>query len=141
MKASEIQIGDWLEFPMGIQLQVDSIAKSYQSPIKDDALINYRRMDDGFFLSELKPIPITKEILEKNEFFTTEFFGPHCYFCSQNGYSIIKAIKNNGEEYAYVYEIETRFPDTTCISSARFKYVHELQHALRLCGIEKEIEL
>ena len=24
---------------------------------------------------------------------------------------------------------------------SNFKYVHELQHALRLCGIEKEIEL
>ena len=122
---------------MGVQLQVDSIAKSYQSPIKDDALINYRRMDDGFFLSELKPIHITKEILEKNGF---ELSNDFCYECWQNqdGRVTVSNFTNtNGRSWNVHIDNE----DFDTMGEIEIEHVHELQHMLRLCGIDKEIVL
>ena len=75
--------------------------------------------------SALRPIPLTPEILEKNVERRT----------ISGWYAIAKEVRIrpvNGE-YCVVIGL-TEIP-------VRILYVHELQHALRLCGIEKEIVL
>ncbi len=62
--------------------------------------------------SYLKPIPLTVEILEKNGF-----------------------VKHLPEDNIVYFTI------TINKKEIRIDYVHQLQHALRLCGIEKEIKL
>ena len=64
-------------------------------------------------VEKLQPIPLTPEILEKNGF-------------SRNGLDIALFDRKGGDDF---------------IGAANLQYVHELQHALRLCGIKKEIEL
>ena len=61
----------------------------------------------------LMPIPLTPEILEKNGF-------------SRNGLDIALFDRKGGDDF---------------VGASNLQYVHELQHALRLCGIEKEIVL
>lgn len=72
--------------------------------------------ESGFFADNMvRPIPLTAEILEKN------------------GYNY-----NVGSGGLFQINIK----GLNChISFNIIHYVHELQHALRLCGIEKEIEL
>lgn len=75
----------------------------------------------------LKPIPLIPETLEENGFYNSNLV---------DDYSIAKGIHYNvdskqilfGFEYGTALEIKCEF-------------VHELQHLLRLCGIEKEIIL
>lgn len=81
----------------------------------------------------VKPIPLTEEILKKNGFSKIGTIGNtyiHCFY-----------------EHIRYYEIEINLHDNMLwINKMWFKanniqYVHELQNALRLCKVEKEIEL
>ena len=119
MKAAELMIGDWV------------------GRVFDDKRIDYRQVDwirtgeigmryqKVWAIGCIEPIPLTPEILEKNGF-----------------------IKVNSQRYDYGY------PDTDCYVKVNPKknmihvngrnansnlyshsFVHELQHALRLCGL------
>lgn len=89
-------------------------------------------------VSDIEPIPLTEEILEKNEFKknkisnyetlylidkNNEFLYVRCF--GGTGFGIGNSFDEEGElqEFAIIY------------------YVHELQHALRMCNIDKEIKL
>jgi len=78
--------------------------------------------------NSFNPIPLTPEVLEKNGF---EFLIDTWYLQTEER-----------------KPIHIRFMDEFIAISINcniipmgLKYVHQLQHALRLCGIEKEIEL
>ena len=81
-------------------------------------------------LEDIEPIPLTAEILGKNKFSKSRLMGEQRHFTYYLAPSVsLLAI--------YDADFSLHIGD-----SARYiKYVHELQHALRLCGIEKEIEL
>lgn len=66
-------------------------------------------------------IPITKEILEKNGI-KYQFGCPWYQYGDEIG----------GEGFEIHFALHCQI---------QIKYVHELQHALRLCKIDKEIEL
>ena len=70
---------------------------------------------------ELFPIPLTPEILEKNFPEPTDGL---TWFPEEGGFNC----------HTYVPKCEIN-------AFGLFKYVHQLQNALRLCGIEKGIEL
>ena len=132
MKAKDLMIGDWVRImqPKDFhgnerRLQVTEISEA------DDSIC-YFSGDAGGELTistrHLEPIPLTREILEMNGFERSEVFVEWKY------------------ENDDVYMIYKPFPYLkiqTEESTVAFpcKYIHELQHALRLCGIEKEITL
>lgn len=103
MKANEIQIGDWIEW-MGNKCKVDLplLMTEYQDNI------------DG---NNVKPIPLTSEILEKNGF--RDYFG--------YGYA------NNKGCYCEGFYMNNDFTIRVSNVSRKLNYVHELQHVLRLC--------
>lgn len=75
-------------------------------------------------ISKIEPIPLTPEILEKNGF-------------------VVESRENHGNNLQYCILTDGLWID---ISGDNFfegtqDYVHQLQHTLRLCGIEKEIIL
>lgn len=121
MKANELMIGDWVTFkdcqhenPMPIKI----IAIGFQADGENDCLVQIngdKACDIIEIDDEIVGIPLTAEILEKN------FPDPEivCWYPDNNTYRII-------------------IGDNVALN---IKYVHELQHALRLCGINKEIEL
>ena len=90
-------------------------------------------------INDVEPIPLTPEILEKNGFerapqvsdiepFDTDEEGNKHYSYNKTFWGWFQpgnifCIPANGMGWLYL------------------KYVHQLQHALRLCGIEKEIIL
>lgn len=112
MKAREIQIGDWVEERHD--------CKRRFAQVDGETLLFMMQ-----FNSPIEPIPITVEMLEKNGF-----------------------VKVNSQRYDY------GCPDTDCYVKVNPKknmihvngrnancnlyfhsFVHELQHALRLCGL------
>lgn len=76
----------------------------------------------GTYMSDLQPIPLTDEILEQNGF---------------------ERVNGEYQDVFYVYDgIELLIDNEyTLFGQCKMpiKYVHELQHALRLCNITKEI--
>lgn len=83
----------------------------------------------AIFPSNLQPIPLTPEILEKNGF---ERLGTDYILM---GYPFGLTNPSTPDDYKDNYWLRV------AASSVNIKYVHELQHALRLCRIEKEIIL
>ena len=75
----------------------------------------------------IKPILITPEILEKNG------WGKR-----PTGYVFYIDEKRYDNSLWYIFDSNTFVVNT---AEFQIKYVHELQHALRLCGIETEIVL
>lgn len=134
MKANELMIGDWVRCtdpkPFRIE-QIDGVEEQVYG-------------DDGFFVdtADLQPIPLKGEILEKNGFNNRH---RRWMWKKKDNYCRIKV------SFAPKLEIEGEIFDEPPISlqvdGATFslniivEYVHELQHALKLCGIEKEITI
>ena len=133
MKANELMIGDLLKWKeqAGFNDEDRNMVLRVKN-IFDDAI----KIDGRFGLyhiSLFEPIPLTPEILEKNGFKYKEgetgMYGvttaPH-YICDGVPFEVFC----DGEPFAIWFK-----------EPINIKFVHQLQHALRLCGIEKEIEL
>jgi hypothetical protein len=78
------------------------------------------------WIDKIRPIPLTPEILEKNGFRLDTYSGE---FMSGKWWT-----RND-------FVIHESMNDSIGKNNFSYKYVHQLQHALRLCGIEKEIIL
>ena len=144
MEAKDLMIGDWVNYHDDgkiVPKQVSEITnfKQLQLTDKDNWIIVGERYCD--------PIPLTAEILEKNGFeelmneseVSAARFGrkPEPTGVWQYGFGQFDSV-------AYVPEqsfLRIKFMEGYMADIANIKYVHELQHALRLCGIEKEIIL
>ena len=114
MKPEELQLGDIVTTtPSGMPIKVDAIHRKK---------VAYHACTDRFSwvrIGLLQPIPLTPEILEKNGWFPLDEYRYEGDIALAKGRNYFR-LKNT----------------TICINS-----VHELQHALRLCGIDKEIEI
>lgn len=130
MEARKLMIGDLVKQKYsGLVLKVCAIKPQY-----------IRAEDEGgeFREDTIEPIPLTEEILEKNGF---EDIGDGTYQLEEKPcWFWVDFFKHTyGCEYdTSTYEYED---DEHRLKLYGIPSVHELQHALRLCGIEKEIEL
>lgn len=138
MKATELMVGDWVRIaPYDIIDQVDCLLTEYAVTSHGDTYGQYEYKD-------IEPILLTGEILKSNGFELVEI--------GDNGPSTPKANVNRYENW----ECKTAFQTFCLIYDRRVKkyslnafsnhiinimYVHELQNAMRVCGVEKEIEL
>ena len=124
MKPTELMIGDWVMFKDPTDgskrpVRIKSINANTCCGIEGKSLLS---LTDDF-----KPIPITGEILKKNGFTKSKVF----------------------EEWKYKSITYKPFPlcflsitkDSAYLKLCNCVYVHELQHALRLCNIKKDIKL
>lgn len=129
-------IGDWVKF----RCFDDSIIIGQIVEIHDE--IVYLKSTLGRHwanLKDIEPIPLTPEILEKNGFVG-------------EGYQILTLDDGHWLEYYHHEHRLTRYwegidewQDHSKVRDVVFRchcyYVHELQHALKLCGINREINL
>lgn len=123
IRSNELMIGDWVHLNDAlsppIYLKVYSIYPPY---IQAEGELGQFRDDT------LAPIPLTPEILEKNGFFIGNY-GEY-WMRKKKG----ESVNMDKDNYAIIEKGSSAIY-LTC------KYVHELQHALRLCEIDKEIVL
>ena len=138
MKANELMIGDWVQgFLPDTNSKVVGILNDVQIAIIGGGA--YMELD----VDDLQPILLTPEILEKNgfenDFYENESVADYVKVRLE-GYSL--KCKANGWDNALVtwcnghLEVVTDFNGEV---RTDIDYIHQLQHALRLCGIDKEI--
>ena len=129
MKTNEFMVGDLIEVISNDHLKYVRIKEIYQSSILTEES-EFESEEIG--IDNIKPIPLTPEILEKFGWkynnYNNETEYEEEYYVDENGIDI----------HINVKKFEIRCIDAVNI---QLKYLHELQHALKLCGIEKNIEL
>lgn len=111
MKVNELMIGDWVRMHYPFDMDIDMRPER----------INILTKGVDF---DCEPIPLTAEILEKNGFSKTT-----------------EAEFNYYQMPDDCFEIDINHVGCAYSVDVIIKYVHQLQHALRLCGIDKEIVL
>ena len=143
MKGKNLMIGDWLQY---YDCNLEKQCYAQVTSIQADGVMPYIQTSDSdvyYLAEEYKPIPLTSEILEGNGFERWKNDNPCliyelkrreecvsvCVFFPK-GYNT-RYYKN----WAMVSTKENHIEHCVC------EYVHELQHAFRLGGIEKEIKL
>ena len=138
LRIQDLSIGDWVQAK---QAKVDYDDPDLTPPMKIVAIDNREpkqayvdlAFDDGVvvhsaFVEDLRPVLITSEIMEKNGI-------PH----------IINDVWAYDEDYQLSWfkngrTILVNYSNKHTVSFFA-KYIHQLQHALRLAGIDKEITL
>ena len=139
MKETELMIGDYLYWGKDKIVKVQMIRK-YGDNFGVDAIYNdsvnlYFCTDNddiySYNIDELKPIPLTSDILEKNGWASMKNGSGDFILTNPmvgNDATITKTI--NG--YAMIHGV---------FNGLVIRYVHELQHVLSICKIKKEIIL
>lgn len=133
MKVSELQIGDWVSC-LGDPVRVTAVRTVYDDRTNPIGIMSRAKDIEYFFKEEnVKPVPLTTDILINNGFGQDTI-------CS----GLILHIDNSENLYVLVnyrwYNGECRNVE---ISNGMYnlsrpvRYVHELQHALRLCGLDE----
>ena len=141
MKASDLMICDYITHKDNV-IQVTAIDDF--SGIVSGRIISYRG-DYSCFITEVNPIPLTEEILGKNGFEyayneASEMQNKQLLVANISGHYIEVRLDKKNIAIWYDYdENESGFYSDVFLELPRT--VHQLQHLLRLCGIEKEIEL
>lgn len=114
MNTKELMIGDFVYCePEGTVIKV--------TEVRDDAVQFHMRSALIAFDNELQPIPLTDEILDKNAERCENVLGRK-WLILKSGLFILQVFRWEDEDY---YEV---------LNYVGIRYVHELQHVLRLCG-------
>ena len=142
MKANELMVGDYIMLYEDIYIIEEISSKGWAHIIHNDGSKCRVPLSTDYILGELTPVPLTAEILEKN--FNTEkidFEGRivETLYTDHNEFYKITISKYIDELWEVeIDEIEFSSPT---IWKMYVCNVHELQHALRLRGINKEIKI
>ena len=146
MKAEELMIGDWVLVKELDYSNLTNVISEYQHQLR---LKDFAEMYNAGEYKKYEPIPLTKEILEKNGF--TKYDVGHnvsgwSIMDDDNLYSAISFTLTDNDfdtelgDYKWG-PVEDDREESFVREVGRIKYVHELQHILKLCKIEKEIVL
>lgn len=150
MKASDICVGDWLNiynFPNDNPKKDDLFpakvsAVSVFDPFKEpddvtcELVIPNTNDISSRPLDTCLPIELTEDILVKNGFVEVEL--TDSYELNTDYYEIEVWNYSDGLWVVTVHWIEF---SSTPESKATVSYAHQLQHLLRLCGVEKELAI
>jgi len=126
MKLENLMVGDWVNV-YDIPKQIEGIRKFWNG----DEVVYYDG-DNGNFIENVTPIPLTSEILEKNGF-----------------EGVVYLWINVGDEkvleyYPFEHRLSLYYTEEKSqelLFRCQCFSVHEFQHALKLCRIKKEIVL
>lgn len=148
LTTKNLMINDWvLVNPSAFPIQVEAIHKNKVGYHVVCHKLNWVR------IGLLNPISLTDKILEKNGFKVDAIRNKACYYYDKK---VVNDIFHRIDEVVRIEVfaksakadetglilLQIGYPDD-CTKKIymEIRYVHELQHAMRICGIEKEIKL
>ena len=146
MEAKELMIGDWLFYRgqfNAFSFRVEQITKrkvGYHAE-PDESRTHY------LTLSECQPIPITPEILEKNGWMKTKYaYGRDCMEIHgtdelPEGIDNALSMARWSIDKNFQYHFLDLYMWKGSVMQHDVHYVHQLQHAFKFFGIEKEITI
>lgn len=128
MNAKDLMIGDWIHRCYTCSDTGREVVIDFQlTEIRNLAKSLYVCSEKGVVckVEDAEPIPLTPEILEKNgwEWNGEIWINTDILFALENGYD---------REIRYWWHMF----DSPIV---QINFVHQLQHALRLCGIDKDL--
>lgn len=124
LKISELSVGDWVRYD-GAPYRVYSL--------DEYGVVNARNGNGTrpqyieIYISKLEPLPITRQILEDSDVHYVDTFddGARLYAC----------------DCCSIVERSGRWNLCTPRAQVNVAHIHQLQHALRLAGVDEEINL
>ena len=132
-------IGDWVDFYHPYEPEKKNVTRHRVTEIFECGLVGISNHINPVHADHIEPVKITPEILEKNGFVTNDeqgnWKGYRMYSLFDTNKSCIFMLKLYEKDS--IGEISLDMSPYYIV----FKFVHQLQHALRLCGIDKTIEL
>lgn len=150
MKAKELQIGDYVNY----RGQIIKVTSLYDKGGSNE--VGWSDKESVWVNADnVEPIPLTAEILEKNGFIKDVYKDNRLtdmyHLLVPTGFEVrpftiqvrlyrepVCGVSTLVKCWGWLRQYNGGVNDIHLCSA---NYVHELQHALRLCGIDKEIEL
>ena len=117
MKVKELQIGDYVNY----RGQIIKVTSLYDKGGSNE--VGWSNKESVWVnAANVEPIPLTPEILKKNGF-------------------VVESRDCHGEPLQYCELVDGLWIDITGENyfEGKLEYIHQLQQALRLCGIPREI--
>ena len=144
IKCRDLMVGDWVADRYGYIMQIIFVGNGYASFEDDEG--NPCQIDDKY--NKPAPIPLTPEILEKNNWYwglTSD--EKNFTSCAMGAYDPHWVYDKDAGEISLFFHKDTD-GGALRIADQRFNrrfdffwcdtlYVHELQHALRICGLNE----
>lgn len=125
MEAKELMIGDWVRLTKNFYTNEMNLDEKLEVSLSD-----YESISNGLYIVE--PIPITEDFLKAN-------FKKKTLYGIYDDYFDLSIREFNDGMYIVNYHVcEMPMPDTQVVGVC---FIHELQHVLTLCGIEKELKV
>lgn len=126
MKVTELMIGDYVKYQGHIYIIEEISTKGWVHLIHPEAKIRINMTSD-YIVDLLEPIPITPEILKANGFEQSMDDKDKYYF----------------EDSSIIFKHNDKYLFSASINGSKgmlylcANYVYELQHALKICGLNK----
>ena len=142
MKTNELQIGDYVNY----RGQIIKVTSLYDKGGSNE--VGWSDKESVWVNADnVEPIPLTAEILEKNGWIKTKYaYGRDCM--EIHGADELPEGVDNALSMArwsidenYQYHFLGLYMWKGSVMQHNVHYVHQLQHAFRIFGIDKEIEL
>lgn len=151
MISQELMLGDWVMLNPDLKGYYPFAGKPCMviGLHDDDGAIKIEYDNGKYFWTDAEndviPIPLTPEILEKNGFeykepILTTFSEEKVWQIEDSNKQILIEIEEQTDDNLVDFYVG-RFICGCNNCELFIKYIHELQHALKLCGIDKTIEL
>lgn len=141
MKIEELSVGDWVvakfakwdyDSPEETEpMRIRCIDNSDRKRAYTDLEFGGGQYSTSAHIEDLHPIPLTPEILEKNGETNKDYLA---WLIA--GRAVVEK-EPTGEYSVHIYDAAI----DKVLVTAYAQHVHQLQHTLRLAGIEKEIEV
>lgn len=142
MKATEIQIGDYVNY----RGQIIKVTSLYDKGGSNE--VGWSNKESVWVNADnVEPIPLTPEILEKNGWIKTKYgYGRDCMEIHgadelQEGVDNALSMARWSIDKNYQYHFLDLYMWKGSVMKHGVHYVHQLQQAMRIMGCDKEIEL
>lgn len=122
IKINDLSVGDWVMYE-GNHRKVALIDGV-------NGLIKFALSPNFVGMGGVEPIPITPEIMDKHGKYSSDYKA----WCI-GGRAVVSS--EQGTYHVHIYDCRIFQVEVTLFA----KYIHQLQNAMRLAGIDKEIEL
>lgn len=135
--AQDLMIGDWVMY-RGEPIIIFEIDEYYERVnTEPDGYDSIRCIE----LSDLQPIPLTADTLERNGFVKSYGVSDTPPYDKDEEGNMYYSFKGEHKFWGWWQPDNTYYIPANAMGDIVIKYLHELQHALRLAGIDKEIAI
>ena len=136
IKISDLSIGDWVRVDDFDKFLIKRVSAIDGTRNQIGIIKNNRGGIYWYYEDEIEPIPLTPEILEKNGFVKKNYDNGKMWdwWCD----NVLVRKYADEDIYRFIVVFNSKHYTTMMVVG---KHTHQLQHALRLAGVEKEIEV